>query len=461
MKTSNIEGSRCSYRAIFSALRPTLISLIVITVAVTVVVRAQEGEDLQFSTQRQIADVVRDRVLEGRFGERTLWMTERPLDQSYVARDSVANEGSELAFPFDASWLVMIDDSPDANFGHPVRWVFVDARTGEVTAPVERDFPPVVLSEGGLGVRLSFKCSPMTPKKCPELVGPTVYEDPPHLVPPVMVEDPCLYAVLVSGGISESQNFYRYRQNLSSVYKTLRSRGYLASNIFVYYADGRSTDLDNEDGDAEDATGSDITGPAEEEPIRARIQKLCSQLNVDEDVLFTYFSNHGANDNGVCLWDVDGNGLQGGELYSPAELASDTADCQVCRHFMIHDQCYSGDFLPMTNDGDHGNLAIYTAASGTEPSVGRQYMAQWEQNDASTTTISDMHQDVVDNGNLTSTPGTEEGAAGVGDFVLGACCRVLLKWYWYVIPVLLVMVPIWLVFRRRAGGDDVQEARTF
>ena len=31
----------------------------------------------------------------------------------------------DLPFPYPMTWLVMIDDHPLANWGHPCRWVFV------------------------------------------------------------------------------------------------------------------------------------------------------------------------------------------------------------------------------------------------------------------------------------------------------------------------------------------------
>jgi len=114
---------------------------------------------------------------------------------------------------------------------------------------------------------------------------------------------------------------------------------------------------------------------------------------------------------------------------------------------MIHDQCYSGDFLPMASDGNHKNLVVYVAASATEVSWGRQYMAQWEQNNFSNTTMNNMHQDVVNNGNLTSTPGMAEGTTNLGNVSGSICCklRVWPCWIWIII-IIVVIVIILIIF---------------
>lgn len=417
------------------------VALAAVLSMITIAIIPAAGQQKQYvSSQKEVADYVKDKILDGDFGNRTLWMTDTPLDQSYVARNLILDKHPDLPFPYPLTWLVMIDDNPGANFGHPVRWVFIKADLTEHTKPVKRDFPPVVLSDKGKGKAVKFQCVGVTPVACPGISEALI--DVEYV--PMDIETNCLYAVLVSGGIYASANYNRYRTNLRSMYQILRSAGYSKYNIYVYYADGSSLDLDNDDGDNNDATGNDVTAGALESVIRARIQYLCGNLDPDKDILFTYFSNHGADDDGVCLWDSNSNYiLEPSELYSPDELAADTADCNVCRQFMIHDQCFAGDFLPMASDGNHNKLVVYAAASATEPSWGREYMAQWEQNDPNTTTMNDMHQDVVNNGNLTSTPGMAEGTPNLGDFIAGECCTPLeIPIEWIIIAILVVIIII-------------------
>lgn len=405
---------------------------------------------VQEGPQRSVAVYVRDAVLGGDYGKRTLWMTPAPIDPTHVVRDPILSRKFELPVPYPQSWLVMIDDQPDANFAHDVRWLFVDAALTRHTDPVKRDFPPLVLTKTGQPV--PFRCTGLTAVPCPE----TAVLQPAGPMPPLTTtKDGCLYAVLVSGGVNASSNYSRYPQNLKSMYQKLRSAGYPKANIYVYYANGNSLDCDNADGDNNDATGSDVTAGANESAIRNRIQTLCKTLDKDKDILFTYFTNHGADDVGVCLWDGGGNGLDANELYSPSELAADTANCSVCRHFMLHDQCFAGDFLPMASDGQHGNLAVYAAASATEVSWGRQYMARWETNDPTVKTMNQMHQDVVANGNLTSTAAKAEGTAGTGDHKVGDCCEkkpgcsIVIIIIVIVIIIVIIIIVIIIIRRRK------------
>lgn len=406
-------------------------------IALAASLSAQQSD--QTRPPREVALYVRDRVLGGDFGRSTLWMTRTPIDQTYVVRDVILDRRFTLPVPYPRAWLVMIDDAPGANFGHPVRWLFVDDTLTRHSDPIRRDFPPVVLTQTRESV--PFGCvEGVTPTRCQEVATLA----PSRAAVAEIIRRGCRYAVLVSGGINNGSNYSRYSQNLRSMYTKLRNCGYERSHIYVYYANGASLDLDNADGDNNDATGSDVTAGAVEATIRARIQTLCRTLDRHRDILFTYFTNHGADDSGVCLWDGNNDGLGANELYSPAELAADTADCSVCRHFMLHDQCYAGDFLPMASDGHHRNLAVYAAASATEVSWGREYMNRWETNDPAVKTMNAMHQDVVANGNLHSTAGMAEGTAGIGNVSPCKCCRWFWPWpYWYwIILAIIVIIPI-------------------
>jgi len=119
------------------------------------------------------------------------------------------------------------------------------------------------------------------------------------------------------------------------------------------------------------------------------------------------------------------------EIYTPAELAADTANAQVRRLFMILDQCFSGEFLSIATDGKHANSAVYVAATASEPSYGRQYMELWEQSNPKTTTMNAMHPpslvpplappSICIKLPCTSTPGMAEGTTGNGDMSLCVC----------------------------------------
>jgi hypothetical protein len=366
--------------------------------------------------RRDVAAYVLTHVLDGDYGGRTLWMHDVALDGSHVGLD-VDGRLPAVQFPFASNWLVMIDDTPQANWAHPVRWVFVDATLQQHTTPIVRSWPPTIRSGFGQGPRVHFGCTPYAPAGCPS-VGP-----PAQLAPFTgPLKDSCLHAVLISGGWDDDHNFSRYAENLTSVYRKLRALGFPQSNLWTYYADGRPLDLDNADGDNNNATGSDVTDSANEAAIRARIHGLCTTLNATRDVLLLYTSNHGASNGDLVLWDFNQNGArENAEGYSPAELDVDTSACQVCRLFMLFDQCFSGAFVPLVTDGSHGNAAIYTAATASEYSYGREYMDWWEDLNPATMTMKQLHASVVASGTMTSTPMTAEGTPGDGSVFLNYC----------------------------------------
>ncbi|OGU59499.1 MAG: hypothetical protein A2X64_08275 [Ignavibacteria bacterium GWF2_33_9] len=395
-------------------------------------------QDVDREGHAQIVKYLVDQKIIDQIENVTIWTTPYALDNSHIVRPMIKEEKKDIPFPYTKAWLVMIDDNPGANFGHPVRWLFIDDKFTMNTDIMKEQFPPIVLSDYGKGKSVIFQCWDLTPHKCS--IDEIDYKR--IILRPIPFKN-CKYAILVSGGINSGMNYSRYAQNLRSMYTMLRNAGYPKSHIFVYYADGTlALDCDNQDGDNNDATGNDVTDGAFENSIRAKFQDLCSPTNSKCKVLFSFFSNHGADNSGVCLWDLDGDGLENNELYSPAELSSDVANSKFCRHFMIHDQCFSGEFLPMATDGNHKDLVVYASSSATEFSWGREYMAQWEQNDITTIKVNDMHQDVVTNGNLTSTPGMAEGTANIGNNLAGKCCCCWWWWcrYWYIIAVAVILV---------------------
>ncbi len=323
---------------------------------------------------------------------KTLWITTAPFDDDHVVRDWSLSV-PDMPFPSSLSpnWLVVIDDNPFANFGHPVRWLFVsDDPSPTYSSIFTSEFIPTVWDNFGAGPQETLECTEYTTGGCaPATSAPEV----PGV--PGATKD-CLHAVLISGGINDANNHGRYGKNLRSMYTKLRDAGYPAANTTVYYDNGLQLDLDNADGDNDDTTGSDITGNVAKNNFRTDIQNFCQNLDPTKDILVIYTSNHGTQGQGLNLWDFNGNGkIDANEVYTPAELAADTKNCNVCHLFIIMDQCHSGDFTPLATDGNHANTSVYTAAAAAEPSVCRLYMNYWEKLDLTTRTIDNMHATVA------------------------------------------------------------------
>lgn len=390
------------------------------------------------ATQQQVADYL---ITEGIVTDPTtvnLWMTATALDPSYVARDPDPAV-PDVPLPYPLTWLVMIDDEPKANFGHPVRWVYVSDDLASHTVPLPNDFPPTVWASGGAGPEVPFECAPLSGAYT--LPCPAPFPEPslPSARTTVTADKACLYAIFICG-----QPNARYVKNLKSMYKKLRACGYKKANIFVYYLGGDALDLDGD-------SNSDVTGAAKKGVFRPKLQDLCATLNPQTDVLLIYTTNHGTKNGGLNLPDSAGKAV----VYTPAEFSDDTKNCKACRVFVIMDQCYSGQFTGVATDGNHKNMAIYTAASADEPSQARHYMSFWEQLDPATTSIGDMHASVAtsmappatvktcDGGanfcelctkdadcpgstcskDKNSTPQSAEGTPGIGGSSICDCCR--------------------------------------
>ncbi|WP_163338528.1 C13 family peptidase [Desulfopila sp. IMCC35008] len=378
-----------------------------------------EEEDSRF----KISEYVRDNVLQGEYGNRTIWISSQPVDSSFWVR-SLDKEEQDLKIPYEG-WVVMIDDEPRANWGHKVRWLVVKVDLEEHTLPQLHFFPPRVFAQDGNEIPVAcLEGATTVPCESAEVESATIMR--PYIAPYLDLTDldkECLHAMLISGGINDGSNHERYRTNLRSMYTILLNEGYPKSNIFVYYADGSSLDLDNADSDDDDSTGNDVNDSADEAIIRLKLQEMCDNLQPVEDYLFVYVSDHGSGDGSICLWDFDDDGLDPEEKYSPAEMATDTENCQVCRLFMLHDQCFSGAFLPLATDGNHDNTTVYAAATADESSYGREYLDYWEDLDHDITTLEDLHQDVVDNATLNSTPGKNEVDEANDQVFLNDCCE--------------------------------------
>ena len=370
------------------------------------------------TTPADVAAYIRDNILGGSFGDVTLWTTDTALEGSFVARDPDPTV-QDAPFPPGRQWLVMIDDAPDANFSHPVRWLFVRDDLAGHTTPARRQWPPTVWAGGGAGAQVAFGCKGLTLRACVSTFLPAltnIFTSP--------LGKKCLYAVLISGGYNNGANYSRYPQNLRSIYQKLRACGFRKANIYVYYADGtKPIDCDNLDGDGNDATGSELSGAASEVNIRGRLQTLCATLNPLRDVLFIYGSNHGSDGLGLNLWDFDNDGsIDANEVYAPAEFAADTKNCRACRVFAIFDQCYSGEFTPVATDGMHQNMAVYAAATDFEVSWGREYPDRWEDLNPSALTMNQMHANVsASMALLGRTTTMAEGTPGIGNVSLCRC----------------------------------------
>lgn len=125
-----------------------------------------------------------------------------------------------LELPYAQNWVYFTDEHPMARWGHPCRYILVNAASGAYKA-FEKICPPVAL-------RTDFV--PLLPLKFPS--APPVRPGPGEGVTAAAPPDPHKFALLCMGNCVGDE----FRNDLALVYSTLIGQyGFLEENIFVVY----------------------------------------------------------------------------------------------------------------------------------------------------------------------------------------------------------------------------------
>jgi hypothetical protein len=115
--------------------------------------------------------------------------------------------------------------------------------------------------------------------------------------------DPCRFAILISGGIEEDQNFVRYRNLMSDYYSYLIGEGYESNNIYVIYFDGvTNLPAGIPAGRIESATIAHI-----DDAVNGIVASMggCAGESIS---LFLWSFDHGSDNGNICLLGRDGLG---------------------------------------------------------------------------------------------------------------------------------------------------------
>ena len=154
---------------------------------------------------------------------------------------------------FDA-WLCIINTNPRANSGDVILYIFINAKSGELTKFLYSDFP-----DEGAAPPISIKRPASFPEPRIEHSAQTPVLDKRNSL--VNLSNTIQkWAVIINGGICKENNWKRYWNDCSEIYKTLRNTyNFTKSNIFVLMSDGTSSGLDRN-------LGTDYTGPYDSSP---------------------------------------------------------------------------------------------------------------------------------------------------------------------------------------------------
>jgi len=268
-----------------------------------------------------------------------------------------------LTLPDAPGYLCFVDDLPEANWEHPARLVFVDSSTGACQV-YDMTTPPKNFSEfEQMGKYAPKARTPMLnamrsgrPLSGESVVTGNSAEFPGYSTPitnnPSVGALPNLgpnhkYAVLISGGYDKNNNYARYWNDISFMYKVLKNNyGYKAANIYVLVADGTNPAVDRPDGtdspaDLDGDGKPDIDYAATKANISAVFNQLAQKMKSD-DFLFVFTTDHGGQDESnpnmgiLYLWN---------EYITASDFAVQVNKITSYDTMVIAmEQCYSGGF---------------------------------------------------------------------------------------------------------------------
>ena len=308
------------------------------------------------SSVDQALELLKSEVLQTDFNDKIIWKAKARSQQGDIVNGLY---GGVMTAPAEG-WFFFIDDLPGASWQHACRYVFVTV-TGEINIhssnhpPRESEFFDAVHTRMYQRICLAENRRPAR-KGSPYPTDPHTGEK---------------YAVLVSGGISQAQNYPRYWNDLSDIYCTLVYKyGFEDDHIYVLCSDGLDPAPDqsnylNSDPDLDGDSDEDITGPAKLESIRAVIDTL-AQVMTEED-LFVYFqTDHGGF---MRTYNSFAN-LWFGELLLDTTLANIVSVLPECEQIYTFEQCCGGGFEDDLMDSGTPKRIFNSASLGEQPSMG-------------------------------------------------------------------------------------------
>lgn len=219
-----------------------------------------------------------------------------------------------VTLPEATGYLFFVDDLPEANWEHPARLVFVYPVDGSFKVYSVRT-PPKIFSEFIEMVKYTPKARPKTPKSPGSGVrppgNPNIQDSGvtagryAHDMLATSSGDSALvmgpdhkFAVLISGGYDSYNNWPRYWNDVSFMYKTLKYKyGYKDENIYVLSSDGLNPAPDNLMGwnsnpDLDGDGYPDIDFSATRKNL-GRVFDILSKQMTAEDLLFVFTNGHG------------------------------------------------------------------------------------------------------------------------------------------------------------------------
>jgi hypothetical protein len=295
----------------------------------------------------------------------------------------------------ESGWLFFIDDNPEANWEHPGRFYLIDETNPSTIIDHWASWSPpttVALEYAG--------GTPPAPAGSNALGGaggsfsvPALGATAAAAIPACKPDCSNYQALLISGGVDKYNNYYRYWNDISFMYKALnQTYGYPAENITVLMSDGTDAGSDqlssygpppaytpnyassnvNLDGKY---GATDVSGSATRANVIAALTSLNNKLSSD-DTLFIFTTNHGGNtsnpaSNAASLY------LWNGESITDADFVAGLPRSPGNITIMM-EQCFGGGFIDnFIGATTTQKRVITTAANWNEYSWGNAFSYPW------------------------------------------------------------------------------------
>lgn len=287
---------------------------------------------------------------------------------------SARNCDISIGEPNSTQWLVFVDPTPTANWGHECYYYYIDKNKSLPTtlSRTIQQFPPHIEME-----------TMSTVKEAPS-AGNLAFNGfiIPDIPEPSSYDNTKTYAVIISGGINKDANNNRYWNDCSFIYTTLKNVYRIPrNNIYLAMGDGddsfedvtfmqswiypykqyASSPLDL-DGDGI----NDLKYSATKENISNIFTELSQKMPQDSH-LFVYVIDHGGTIDKqisyICLWGEEKKGNEDKVRLYPNELKGFIDNISCHNKTVVLGQCFSGGFIN-TLTQDDGIITMSASSKG-------------------------------------------------------------------------------------------------
>ncbi|MFZ1903317.1 MAG: IPT/TIG domain-containing protein [Methanoregula sp.] len=292
--------------------------------------------------------------------------------------------GKTITLPSTPGYLVYVDQQPNANWEHPLKYYYLNANDLSVAGTYTDNAPAT-------NIQFTWNSGKMPNVGGVTSIG-TIGNDP----TPLPSDGTHNYALLISGAISPTYNYARYYNDIKFMYTSLnQTYHYPKDHITVLLSDGSSTTNDQviSNGPAptyapimgtspnifDSGTVNEVYGAATYANVKSILTTKYSKLG-SSDSLFIFTTGHGGWDgveqspktnNNVWLY------LWSPDQITPAQFDS-LLPMNVGNITVMMEQCYGGGFVgPFISSAGTQTRVIETAANGDQSSNSNYFSYPW------------------------------------------------------------------------------------